>query len=103
MFAWWRNTLDIVEHQQIGVEGVSGSGDVFQVERWPDKAEPLGDVFQCVQRLVEPIGVRAVKFAVTDRRGVDAGKPRSLPAEQPRSYIADRLNSIFGKAKSRYP
>ena len=56
----------------LSTEGVSGSGDVFQIERRSDETKPLGDVFQCVECLVEPVSVRAVELAIANRRCVDA-------------------------------
>ena len=76
VFARRRDSLDIVEHQQVGTEGVGRSGDVFQVERRPDEGEPVGERFQGVHRLVEPVGVFGGEAAVANRPQVDPREPR---------------------------
>ena len=44
MLAWRADPLDIVEHDQAGVEGVGRCGDVIEVERRSNEGEPAGEV-----------------------------------------------------------
>ena len=77
-----RYALDVVEQEQLGVEGVGGRGDVGQVERRPDEGEPLGERFEGVHRLVDAVGVLRPEPPMSNQGQIDAGQPGKLAVEQ---------------------
>ena len=79
------------------MEGVGRSGDVFQVERRPDEGEPVGERFQGVHRLVDPVGVFGGRSV--DSESCQGRSPKAALTADPRAPAAG-ISTLHTRARS---
>ena len=82
MLPWRRNTLDVIQNNQIGVEGVSRRGHVAQIIRRLTECEPVAQIFQRVETGFEPAAVLLSELPITDRLEINTTQTGKLTIQQ---------------------
>lgn len=84
-----RNSLDVVQDDQIRLKYVSSACYVVEIVRRLTECDAVDDAFQCVQANIQPVAVLRSKLSGTDRLEINSTQTCELTIQQDRCLHLD--------------